>query len=250
MITNTTLHNGRLGNQIIRNLAVSLIAEKHNLKVDYCNKELIEKLGIFLYSGTNVHENCAKLNDTNFLSVYNCGVLTYNLNPNSAYFQTKEITNLLYEYLHTNEVSSRIVKQNPFNSRYKSNNDIYIHVRLGDVARFNPGVDYYLNIIKSVQADMNVDNIYISTDEPTHDIIHKLISVYPKTNLIQTDEIQTIQFASTCKHIILSHGSFSAIIGYLSFYSKIYYPEYDPSKIWYGDMFSIKDWVKCPVKNT
>jgi hypothetical protein len=47
-MTSTTAKNGRLGNQIIRNLAVSLIAEKHNLKVEYCNKELIQKLGIEL----------------------------------------------------------------------------------------------------------------------------------------------------------------------------------------------------------
>ena len=42
-MTTTTGNNGRLGNQIIRNLAVSLIAEKYNLKVDYYNKELITK---------------------------------------------------------------------------------------------------------------------------------------------------------------------------------------------------------------
>ena len=30
-MTTTVSYNGRLGNQIIRNLAVSLIAEKHNL---------------------------------------------------------------------------------------------------------------------------------------------------------------------------------------------------------------------------
>ena len=40
-MTSTTGYNGRLGNQIIRNLAVSLIAEKHNLKVDYYNKSFL-----------------------------------------------------------------------------------------------------------------------------------------------------------------------------------------------------------------
>ena len=45
-IMSTITENGRLGNQIIRNLAVSLIAEKFNLNVNYCNKSLIETLGI------------------------------------------------------------------------------------------------------------------------------------------------------------------------------------------------------------
>jgi len=51
-----------------------------------------------------------------------------------------------------------------------------------------------------------------------------------------------------CKNIILSHGSFSAVIGYLGFFSKIYYPEYDLNKIWYGDMFSINNWVMMTNK--
>lgn len=247
MITNTTLiHSGtgRLGNRIVRNLAVSLIAEKHNLKVNYCDKELMENLGIHLYSGTNVYDTCVDLTDHNFVSVYNTDVLTYNLNPNYAYFQTKDITNLLYNYLHTDGLTSNIIKQNPFNSRYKSNNDVFIHIRLGDVANFNPGINYYLNIIKSIGT---VDNIYVSTDDPNHDIIHKLISIYPNIILVQKNEIQTFQFASTCTHVVLSHGSFSAIIGYLSFYSKIYYPEYETNKIWYGDMFSIYKWNKLSV---
>jgi hypothetical protein len=36
-MTTTTYSNGRLCNQIIRNLAVSFIAEKNNLKVEYSN---------------------------------------------------------------------------------------------------------------------------------------------------------------------------------------------------------------------
>ncbi len=57
---------GRLGNQIIRNLAVSLIASKYNLTVDYINKDLISKLGIDLYNGSNVYEITQYLNDDNY----------------------------------------------------------------------------------------------------------------------------------------------------------------------------------------
>ena len=67
------------------------------------------------------------------------------------------------------------------------------------------------------------------------------------SKIIDYNEQLTIQFATTCKNIILSHGSFSAIIGYLSFYSTIYYPEYEINKIWFGDMFSIDGWIKCSV---
>jgi hypothetical protein len=240
MSITTTTANGRLGNQIIRNLAVSLLAEKHNLKVNYCNSDVIEQLGIELFSGNNIYNHNEPLNDNNYFSIYHTENLNYNLNPNNHYFQTKEISNFIYNHLYN--VKSKIIEKNPFKNRYKNNNDLFIHVRLTDVAHFNPGIDYYLDTIKKI----NCDTIFISTDDKNHSII-KILLQHPNAILIESDEIQTFQFASTCKNILLSHGSFSAIIGYLSFYSIVYYPEYQPSKIWYGDIFSINGWIKCMI---
>jgi len=45
----TTSNNGRLCNQIIRNLCVSLVAKKHNLFVIYNSYNKITKLGKFIY---------------------------------------------------------------------------------------------------------------------------------------------------------------------------------------------------------
>jgi len=239
----STISNGRLGNQIIRNLAVSLVAEKHNLTVNYCNKPLIEELGIELFSGNNTHKSIEYLTDENYFTIYNCDNLNYNLNPNNNFFQTKDITNFLHNYLNTDKIKSNIILKNQFKERYNKNNDLFIHIRLTDAARFNPGITYYINAIKLI----NYDNLYISTDDKNNDMIIKLLELYPFAKLIEYDEITTFQFASTCRHIILSHGSFSAVIGYLSFFSNIYYPEYELGKIWYGDMFSIKDWIKLNV---
>lgn len=243
MIIATTGSNGRLGNQIIRNLAVSLIAEKYNLKVIYYNEVIINKLGIKLFSGENVYKKMIELNDNNYFYIYNSGNVNYSLNPNKSFFQTKDITQFIYKYLHSDTVKSTIIEKNPFKNRYNTNNDLFIHIRLADAAQWNPGIDYYLNIIKTI----GFDKLFISTDDKKHDIIKALVTKYPNSILINIDEIKTIQFASTCKHIILSHGSFSAIIGYLAFFSNIYYPEYELSKMWYGDMFSIDHWTKCNV---
>ena len=239
----STGNNGRLGNQIIRNLAVSLLAEKHNLKVDYYNKVLINKLGIELFSGSNSYNSIQYLTDDNYFTIYNIDELNYDLNPNHNYFQTKEITNILYNYLHKDKIKSNIIGNNPFKDRYTKNNDLFIHIRLTDVAHLNPGITYYINAIKNI----NFDNLYISTDDKNNNMIIELLQLYPCSQLIKFDEITTFQFASTCKHIILSHGSFSAVIGYLSFFSNVYYPEYELNKIWYGDMFSIDNWIKLSV---
>lgn len=238
----TTKENGRFCNQIFRNLAVSIIAEKQNLYVKYCNQDKIQQLGIDLFSGNQMFSKTISLNEENYFLIHNSN-LQYNLDPNNAYFQSKEISNLLYNHLRNNKIKKNVIQKNPFIQRYDTNNDLFIHVRLGDVANNNPGIQYYLNTIKMIE----YDNLFISTDSPEHIIIQTLFKTYPNAKLVNSDEINTIQFASTCKNIILSHGSFSAIIGYLSYFSQIYYPEYMMDKIWYGDMFSIDGWKKCVV---
>ena len=233
-----TFERGRLGNQIIKALAVSLIAKKHNLKVDYCNKDLIEQLGIELFSGTQLHYKIRKLTDNNYFNVYNSTNIDFALEPNFNFFQTKEITNLIYKHLHREKCN--IIDKNPFKLRYDANNDLFVHIRLRDVANENPGVNYYINAIKNIK----FDNFYISTDDKDHAILLTLFNLFPEAELVEKDEITTFQFASTCKHVVLSHGSFSAIIGYLSFISDVHYPEYKSNEIWHGDMFSIDGWHK------
>ena len=98
----------------------------------------------------------------------------------------------------------------------------------------------YFDIILS---KLIYDTIYIGTDSNDHDICKEIINKYPNVIMYNHDNIETIQFGSTCKNVILTQGSFSAVIGYLSFYSNIYYPEYTEKK-WHGDMFSLPQWNK------
>jgi hypothetical protein len=95
---------------------------------------------------------------------------------------------------------------------------------------------------------LSFDNIYIATDNATHKMVNMIVKKYPSAKFLDLDEVQTIQFASTCKHIILSHGSFSAVIGYLAFFSNVYYPSYKLArKIWFGDMFTIEGWKEVNI---
>lgn len=237
-----TLPIGRLGNQIIRNLAVSLIAEKFNLHVIYCHHELISKLGISLFVGTNKYINTYQLNNDNYFSILNSKEHTSNVNPNRAFFQTNEITNLIFKYLRKSDNNIHIINKNPYRERYKNNKDLFIHIRLTDAATSNPGLNYYLNTIKKIKHDY----IFIATDEVNHSIIKEIKKLYPNAIILDYDEINTIQFGSTCKNIILSNGSFSAVIGYLAFFSTVYYPTYPIKKEWWhGDMFSNKGWIEC-----
>ena len=96
--TKTT--NGRLCNQIIRNLALSLIAEKNNLYVTYSNFDKINnKLGIILFVGKNKYNNTKVVKNNNYMTFFQSkSAIKCNLNFMRDYFQNKEITNILYNH--------------------------------------------------------------------------------------------------------------------------------------------------------
>jgi hypothetical protein len=233
----TTSENGRLGNQFIRNLAVSMIANKHDLSVDYCNATFFDNLGLDLYNGNLSFDSVTQLTDANYFDILNAESWCTNLDSYNGFFQTKEITNFLYKHLHSEPVKTRIMAKNGIRDRYGNNNDCFVHVRLTDVERFTPGIEYYLRALSQIQ----FDNLYIATDDIYHPIIREILVVYPNALRVLYNELDTIHFGSTCKHIVLSHGSFSAVIGYLAYFSDVYYPEY--TQMWHGDMFSIPGWI-------
>jgi len=236
-MTSTTKKNGRYGNQFIRNIAVSLLAEKLDLKVNYSSEKETSNLGIKLFSGEKIFEKTIILDEKNYFDNH----FEVNFDPNKAYFQNKEIINKIFEFLHRETIMNSVIMHNPFKERYKNNNDAYIHIRLGDVASKNPGSEYYLKALNNI----DFENLYISTDSKNHKIVTTIKRKYrnnKNVNIIERGKIQTIQFASTCKHIILSHGSYSAIIGYLAYFSDVSYPYYDKENSWCGEIFNIPNW--------
>jgi len=233
-----TLAYGRLCNQLFRNLCVSLIAKKHNLSVSYSSFDTIQELGIELFVGANSYQDTTILHDYNFFDLLNTDYLTSDLDPNGSYFQTKEISNYIFQYLRQEEIKNHVIHANPFNYRYNKNNDCFIHIRLTDTEQWNPGEQYYLKALSLI----SFNKLYIASDDIHNKIVKRITKKHRNAVLLNLDEIRTIQFGSTCKNIILSHGSFSATIGFLSFFSDVYYKKYEEHKIWYGDMFSIPGW--------
>lgn len=236
--------SGRLCNQIIRGLALSLIAQKHNLYTEYRDYYNIinNELGINLFCGTKKYNKTVIVKNNNYIDILNKSEqIEYNLDLNSDYFQTEEIINLIYKYLNLEENKQNIINHNPFKDRYNNNNDLFIHIRLGDVANRNPGIQYYLKVIKQI----SFENLYIASDSLEHSIIQNIQKIYPNAILVNKTPVETIQFGSTCKNIILSHGSFSAVIGYVAFFSNyIYYPNFGTG--WAPtSLFMHKLWIPC-----
>ena len=136
------------------------------------------------------------------------------------------------------------MEKNPYKEKYQNNNDCFIHIRLGDIkGTYSLPMSYYLKALNKIGIH-NIDTIYISTNiESVNDEFLKLlINKYPdKTKLIVEDEIITMQYASTCKYLVLSQGTFSSCIAYMAYFSQIYWPEMPNDKVWCGDLFIEND---------
>lgn len=243
-MTTTTTLKGRLGNQFIRNLCVSIIAEKQDLFVVYSSEEQIRKLGLKLHCGTKTFKNTTCLHDDNYFDHVNMPSLSLksNLDPNSHFFQTSEISNYLINYLKTDSIKGGVIDSNPHKSRYNQNKDCFVHVRLGDIAAHSRNLDF--DFYKMAIDRISFEKLFIASDDLNHPIIKRLQIEYPQATCIDFNPIGTIQFGSTNKFIILSHGSFSAMIGFLAFFFHVYSPRCTrASKKWFGDMVS-PSWIE------
>jgi hypothetical protein len=259
---------GRTANQAIRHIAASLFAQKHNLVMHYRdqfeNKQesfhFCTDLGIELYSGTQQYGSHMLMKDTdNYWDLYRRSTLDVNVKTD-GWFQIDSISRFIHAHLNSEPVQTKIKAKNRFNSQYGRNTHCFIHVRLGDVAQYNPGFDYYHGVLQSIGLD-NIDTVYVSTDSPDHKIIQRLRDTLgEKMSLMETNDLhEIIMFGSTAKYVVLSYGSFSALIGYLAYESTVYYREMTPSVCWdweegnrmFGSYFSTDKgpWVEVPYKN-
>ena len=231
-MSKTTVENGRLCNQIIRNLSLSMLAEKYDLYVEYSSYDNINnKLGIELFVGNQKYDKTVSINNNNYMNYFNNNIKNNtNFDFMSDFFQIEEITTILHNHL-TNNMKN-IIDKNPYKERYKNNNDIFLHIRLTDTKQWNVGIDYFIHCINLLK----YDNIYIGSDDFNDELIKKIKTLYPNAILVDKNPIETIQFGSTCKNIILSHGSFSAVIGYLGFFSNIYFKNKEPGHYGLGPL--------------
>jgi hypothetical protein len=216
----TSYGPGDLCNSIFRAIPASLFIEKSYGEIDYQNRDEIEKLGIDLQQGNMIYENTINLTESNFFDFMRNGNNFHFNIMIDGYFQTRKIALMMCDYFREN--FPHLYDANPFKERYLNNNDIFIHIRLGDAKNHNRGIHYYEKAINMIT---DYENGYIATDSPEDDIV-KYIS--KKYNFKVLNRIECIQFGFVTNNIILSHGTFSAIIGYMAISSNVYYPSGEP----------------------
>jgi len=244
-INNTNDHRARFGNLFFLNMCLHLFSLKYNLMSSYKYEKEFNKLGIYFYKGSKSYNKNMLLTDTNFENLLESDISPKNIIiNNNVWFHTNRFCKIIKEYFSKNNIFETVKDHNKYNSRYNNNNDLFIHVRLGDVTdKTNSLTSYFINIIKYIK----FNNGYISSDSINHELCKNLIKNYNLT-IVNMSEVETIMFGSTCKNIILSGGSFSWLIGFLANKkSNIYYPELKLKDRWYGDIFSFSNWNKSLI---
>jgi hypothetical protein len=230
---------GRLANKLFYNLTVSYLAQRYKKSAEYLLEDKFIQLGILFHKDpTPISSDITiSISDSNLLAyIDNSNNATYHFTiVNDTYCQLKELSHMFYNHFRLPAVKPSIISANPYKSRYGLNRDVFVHVRLGDVTHLSPGIEYYESALKAI----TYENGYISTDSPYHPMITTLISKY-NLHRILFHEVETIQFGSTCKYLILSQGTFSWLIGALGFESSIQYPAIKHK--WHGDIFVIPEW--------
>lgn len=239
-VNNTNNHRARFGNLFFINMCLHFFSQKYNLKTSYKYEKQFNKLGIYFNKGTKIYNKNLLLNESNFINLFESDLTPKNIIiDNNVWFHTKEFCIMIKEYFKRNNLFFSVKNHNKYRNRYKNNNDLFIHLRLGDVTdKTKKFAKYYIKVLEYLQFDKG----YISSDSIDNQLCIKLIKKY-NLEIIDRPETDTIMFGSTCKNIILSGGSFSWLIGFLAHpSSNIFYPEL-PEK-WYGDIFSFTDWNK------
>jgi glycosyltransferase involved in cell wall biosynthesis len=244
----TKIHRARFGNLFFLNMVGHLISLQNNLKLEYKYEKQFSELGIVFHRGAETYDEDLVLTDGNFLDI----IYKNNETPipknivftKEMWCQSKDFCFLLGQYFKDPIRRQRVISNNFFKSRYNSdnkiyNNDLYVHVRLADAKQYNYlSFEYYDKILSQI----TFDNGYISSDALQDDICSRLIKKYA-LHAIHDSPVRTLMFGSTCKHVVLSGGVFSWLIGFFGFFSDIYCPS-ERRNVWYGNIFVFQDWKK------
>ena len=203
-------YRGRLGNKMVQFAAGYILAKKSGLSLADHPKSL-DRFKIKLSPGESYSDK-VHLNDTNYYEHLNNPLFDtgYVL---SGFFQDAR---LLCDY------RNDIIRLYQFDKQPKiitTQKDCFVHARIGDLlnnpnrnmAYFQP--DYLEQQLETVRNSF--DAVYISSDTIDYPPLVELIDKYDLT-VYQSDPLDTILFAKNFDNLILSAGSFSYWMAYLS----------------------------------
>lgn len=229
----TLAFDGRLGNNLFQYVASLFFAKKYNLDFKtppgYSNSDWGLLIKDYQINGI-IGKGTIEVNDDNFLTLLNMD----NIEPQhyhfNGFFQLKEFfTN--YEF----EIKSLL------NINYKNidRDLVFLHYRIDDIGgdrRMLP-LEYYIEALETTRFNGG----YITSDSPNHPNCNYLINKYNLKPVHGLSPMNTIFLGKNFNKLILSEGTFSWWIGFLSRAESIICNKRD--FLWHGDIF-LDRWKK------
>lgn len=222
----TILYSGRLGNNLFQYVAAYIFSRKFNFKI---NSEIIPNIfDLPLADGIVVENPIIEVDDSNFMSLLESESINDAHYEFVGYYQLK---NFILNY--RDEIKSL------FNLKFldTSKNKVFVAYRIGDLngQRHMLPIEYY----REALSILNIEGGFISSDTPDHPNVIQLKNEF-NLEIYDDSPINTINFAKNFNNLVLSEGTFSWWIGFLSKAKNVYYNE--RPRRWHGDIFVIPEW--------
>jgi hypothetical protein len=229
-------YSGRLGNNLFQYVAAYIFAKKFNLKI---SSGVVENnFDLPLLTGESNSDLVIDVNDNNFMSLLESEFLEEAHYRFVGYYQNRDF---ILKY--GSEIKSL------FNLTFTDipNDEVFVAYRIGDIngERQMLPIEYYQEALRNI----NAKNGYITSDTLDHQNVVQLANEF-NLKFYNKSPLETIDFAKNFNNLVLSEGSFSWWIGFLSNAENIYYNE--RPRFWHGDMFVIPEWTAlkydwCPT---
>lgn len=240
---------GQFGNKFIRNMTVFLLSKKYNTGCLYDDDNTFKHLGIDFVD--SIDNECTKIEimSENKIEEYLNENIIIDMFTNyifkNVYCQGNNVIKHIVKYFQNseNELCKNIISNNKYKTRYNNNNDIFIHIRayyFRSLPEIVPGIKFYEKILDSLKD--KYDRIYLVSDDIKYIQNNtNLIKKYNITEIKNNNISDIILFGTTCKYVIMSAGSFSFIIGLMSFYStSVYYSRFAGKN--FNNISNLKIW--------
>ena len=220
---------GRLGNRLFHNLAASALAEKYDLATEYDEDEAFTQLGLPLAFGSRrmVAGPAILVDDARFeelIAAPSSSVLDARFQlSTSSFFQYHAFACRSRAWLRSPFVRNALLAANPWRERANANDDVFVHLRLGDIDKTHPHssrayTDYISAIVNVTATDggRKKGRIVVASDEPNRFEVRAIVDHF-SGEILDLDRISTWQFGMLCKHLVLSESTFSWAVAAMHF---------------------------------
>ena len=221
---------GRLGNNLLQYAAAYIFAKKFGFKI-YSNEPncLFGLPTLMPDSKEDSNLPIIDVTDYNFMQL----------------LESEKLETAHYRFIHYYQLKEFILKYRDeikslfcLNYSQMNENEVFVAYRIGDQEnrREMLPIEYYREALQKIKPESG----YITSDTMSHSNVLQIAKEFNLKFYINNNPSEKINFAKNFNNLVLSEGTFSWWIGFLSRANTIFYNKRD--RFWHGDIFVFDNW--------